>query len=171
MDVLVTIENTWGDYEYSNMGMVKLLVGAVTILIISLFLSKLYYDNNKEVVSTGFMLFGAISFIIILLLGFDNYTNYVKENVSIAHDSYESGSEVNTALSDYLGGNNIDPIVFKDAYCSHNNVSDNFILCGGNVGSVIINDNDNVPVIIRGLIERNSDDNIDLLIYMISKPQ
>lgn len=168
MDMLVTIENTWGDYEHSILDVFIVAGGLFTITLISILLSKSYW-NTKPLVSTILMPIGLISLILIPGFNFITYGNYERENASIVRSAYEDDLMVSDSLNAYLSDNNIDPIVFNDKHCSSDDMSDNFVLCGGFIGAVSIENNDGIPIKTTGQVIRNSDDNIDLLVDMSVK--
>lgn len=166
---LGVIENTWGDYEYSSMDSLKIMVG-VSFITLPFFFLAVFFSRREILGSTAFLQIGIFSFIVILpLLVFTSHNNYVEENASIVHSAYydDYDSEVKNSLNTYLSENNINTSVFNQYHCSHDNVNDNFILCGGTVDDITINNNDGIPMRIFGQLLRNSDGNIDLLIDMV----
>ena len=168
MDKLVTIENTWGDYEYSILDVFIVAGGLVTITFISISLSKSYW-NTKPLVSIILMPIGLISLILLPGFNFSTYSNYEKENASIVRSAYENDLMISDSLNAYLSDNNIDPLVFNDKHCSSDSLSDNFVLCGGFIGTVSIENNDGIPIKTTGQLRRNFDGNIDLLVDMSVK--
>lgn len=166
MDVLVTIENTWGNYEHSILDILLVAGGLITITFISISLSKSYW-NTKPLVSIILMPVGLISLILLPGFNFITYGNYERENVIIVHSAYENDLMISDSLNSYLSDNNIDPIVFNDKHCSSDDIRDNFVLCGGFLGAVSIENNDGIPMKTTGQVRRNFDGNIDLLVDMV----
>ena len=167
---LGVIENTWGDYEYSSMDILIIMVGVSFITLPFFFLAVFFSRRKFFLGSTAFLIIDVFSFLVILpLLVFTSENNYVEENASIVHSAYydDDDSEVKNSLNTYLSENNINNSVFNKYHCSHDNANDNFILCGGTVDDITISNNDGIPMRIFGQVLRNSDGNIDLLVDMV----